>query len=332
MSIPMWLLRYGSAALFACALAPGSVGAESVDECLQEKLRTATDATTVGELRAACTAAALAQPETAPIATVPATELRKETEEAARGLPFLLTAHRPTYLLPYTYYDKPNQALYEGAGAGDVLENEEAKFQISFKFPVWQQPFDYDADLYFAFTSVAWWQVYNDGISAPFRETNYEPEFFLRHEGGPEIFGIPVVGWDVGLAHQSNGRADPLSRSWNRVTGQTGLQLTDDLVLGLRAWYRIPESASEDDNPHIHRYMGYGELRAVWTPDHSTFTLMVRPGTEKTGIEATWSYPISRILRAYLQYYNGYGESLIDHDHRLERIGIGIAINDYLQR
>jgi len=32
--------------------------------------------------------------------------------------------------------------------------------------------------LYFGFTAMSFWQVYNDAVSKPFRETNYEPEVF----------------------------------------------------------------------------------------------------------------------------------------------------------
>ena len=59
---------------------------------------------------------------------------------------------------------------------------------------------------------------------------------------------------------------------------------------------------------------------------------MLRPGTQEGGFELTWSYPLTRAFRAYAQYWNGYGESLIDYDARIERFGIGIALNDWLQR
>lgn len=37
-------------------------------------------------------------------------------------------------------------------------------------------------------------------------------------------------------------------------------------------------------------------------------------------------------MRVYAQWYYGYGESLLDYDRRVNRFGIGIALNDYLMR
>ncbi len=57
---------------------------------------------------------------------------------------------------------------------------------------------------------------------------------------------------------------------------------------------------------------------------------MYRPGTEKSAYELTWSLPLWQQLRLYFIYFDGYGESLLDYDHRTKRIGIGIGLNDYL--
>ncbi len=141
-----------------------------------------------------------------------------------------------------------------------------------------------------------------------------------------------VVGWDLSFNHESNGRADPLSRSWNRIIAKVGLQVTDDLNLIARAWYRIPEDEADDDNPREYRSYGYGDVRAIWTPNRNTFTALLRPGTDKTSYELTWSYPISSVFRIYAQYYNGFGESMLDYDYDNQRIGIGIAMNDFLGR
>ncbi len=99
-----------------------------------------------------------------------------------------------------------------------------------------------------------------------------------------------------------------------------------------RAWYRIPEDDIDDDNSHEYRYYGYGDLRAIRTPKRNTFTAMLRPGTQESSYEVTWSYPISSVFRVYAQYYKGFGESMLDYDYDMERFGIGIAMNDFLGR
>ena len=74
---------------------------------------------------------------------------------------------------------------------------------------------------------------------------------------------LPLV---LGFAHQSNGRTQPLSRSWNRVYANFVFEY-EDLYFSVKPWYRIPErdktdplDARGDDNPDIHRYLGYGEM------------------------------------------------------------------------
>ena len=97
---------------------------------------------------------------------------------------------------------------------------------------------------------------------------------------------------------------------------RTAFEATDQISFLLRAWYRVPEDAEDDDNPGMHRYYGYGDIRGIWTPNRNTFTAMLRPGTDKTSFEVT----------------RGYGESMIDYDYKNERIGIGIDMNDFLMR
>ena len=70
--------------------------------------------------------------------------------------------------------------------------------------------------LFFGFTLQSYWQMYNSDISSPFRETNYQPEIFYGF-----INDLKVGEWTnrvniIGIEHQSNGRTQPLSRSWNQ--------------------------------------------------------------------------------------------------------------------
>ncbi len=305
----------------------------AVEECLLESMQTATPETTIGELRAQCNqifpeTATASAPDISEKQMTPV-QIRMFDDQINYNRNFAISAFQPNYFIGTYSTDPNNDPFADLPAAGDSLKNEEAKFQVSIKAPLWRTMFGTNNDLIAAYTSTSWWQV--TGNSSAFRETNYQPELFLRHYGGPQLLGGRVVAADIGLNHQSNGRGDPLSRSWNRIMGRLYLDY-DSIAVGLRAWYRIPEDEDNDDNPGMYRYYGYGDVMVAYAPNKNTFTAMLRPGTEEGGFELTWSYPLTKVFRAYAQYWNGYGESLIDYDARIERFGIGIALNDWLQR
>jgi phospholipase A1 len=77
-------------------------------------------------------------------------------------------------------------------------------------------------------------------------------------------------------------------------------------------------------------------LRAAYLWRRHTFTTLLRNNLKTSDnrgtIELTWSRPLSGVLRLYAQYYYGYGESLLDHNWKVNRVGFGVAVSDYLQR
>ena len=320
--------------------APALAGSTpELDSCILATMASAEAATTVGEIRQACESQvaveeAVLSGQSSKKATVyeqDAIQARYAEEAGVEERAFAITPYRPNYIL-WTQMDEANQAPFqEPTGLEDPVEDREMQFQVSIKAPVWRNMFGSTVDTYVAYTSRSYWQLFNDDLSAPFRETNYEPEIYLRDLTSYDFLGVRLDGWGLGINHQSNGRGDPTSRSWNRIMGKAMFSVGSDLGFLLRTWYRIPEDEEDDDNPGIYKYLGYGDIRAVWTPNRNTFTAMVRPGTEDTGFELTWSYPISKVFRVYAQYFNGTGESLIDYDYDMERFSIGIALNDYLQ-
>ena len=308
-----------------------------LDECLLSSLANASPDTTVAELRKNCeqtiSNTTNGQAQDLPVEDMTPVQARMYDDQINYGRDYVISPFKPNYFI-MTHMDNPNEEPFDPiSGDEDVLKKNEAKFQVSMKAPLWRNMFDTNNDLLIAFTSISWWQIDNDdgNASNAFRETNYEPDIFLRHYGGPKLpFGGQLSAFDIGLNHQSNGRTELLSRSWNRVMGRAYLDY-GDLAFALRAWYRIPEDEEDDNNPHMRRYYGVGDITVAYAPNKNTFTAMFRPGTEENGMELTWSYPISKYLRVYTQYWNGYGESLLDYNVRIERIGIGIALNDLIQ-
>ncbi|MEO0437414.1 MAG: phospholipase A [Pseudomonadota bacterium] len=322
-----------SSAWFAPAIAD--------DECLIRLVKSASPETTIRELRQRCEASDVNAGADALVAVpVPAStdfeagaiRQRIGLEDRIESSLFTLTPHAPNYIA-YSFMEEANQTPFAPlVDSANPVEDQEAVFQISFKAPIAQNLFSTDLDLYFAYTSKSWWQIANDDFSSPFRETNYQPEFFVRSNKQNRFLGVPLEGWSLGFVHESNGREQALSRSWNRLEARAGFQVSQDVSLFTRAWYRLPEDEDDDDNPGMYKYRGYGDLRAIWTPNRSTFTAMLNPGTESTNFELTWSHPINRVFRWYVSYYDGAGESLIDYDFELQRLSLGVALNDFLTR
>jgi len=252
---------------------------------------------------------------------------------------FDLRPHKASYLLFGRYSNAPNtlptsptkQPLTQPLDINPT----EAKFQVSFKVKLADftqtLPGVPPAALWAGYTQQSQWQVYNPHVSRPFRETNYEPELILAFFPDRQVLGGRWRLAALGLNHQSNGRSDPLSRSWNRVYLLFGVE-QDNFALLIRPWLRINESYAQDDNPDITRYLGYGDVTVVYTYGKHTLSLLTRynPATGKGALQAAWNFPLQRRVRGYVQWFSGYGESLIDYNWRQNTIGIGISLSDVL--
>ena len=263
-------------------------------------------------------------------APVLAQRLEKERDLARRA--FAVLPYRPNYLL-YTYNADPNEAAFQAVNPDLNLQEQELKFQISLRVPIWNRMFDGRADLWFGYTQVSFWQAFNGAESAPFRETNYEPELGVSIPTDFPVLGLQHKLLSFGLAHQSNGRGDPLSRSWNRLWVAFDLE-RGSFALAIKPWYRFRENPATDNNPDIADYMGRIELRAGYKLGSQVFSLILhnnlRADDNRSGYELDWTFPYSKRIKGLLQYYNGYGESLIDYNVRTQRIGFGVLVEDWL--
>jgi phospholipase A1 len=251
---------------------------------------------------------------------------------------YALSLYRPNYLQFARFTNQVNNhpftPLFQAKDVPDQsLDPTEARFQLSFKARLWTTD-DRRWGLWAAYTQQSQWQVYNGDLSRPFRETNYMPEVMLSHATDVSFGGLKWRLFNIGFNHQSNGRADPISRSWDRIIAEFGIE-RGDFALLIRPWYRIQEDEAEDDNPDITDYYGYGDLTALYKWRGHSFSLMGRGNldTWKGAAQFTWtSPPILGPLRGYVQAFTGYGDSLIDYNWRQNSVGIGIALNDLLDR
>lgn len=288
--------------------------------------------------------------------------------ESNRRHSFVMRPYRMNYFLPVAYNSSPNDEMNLEYDPRARAQYNEAKFQISFKAKVWedlwQKPLQniYDKsgflkgmDVWVAYTQLSFWQLYNSAFSAPFRDINYEPEMLLNFRSRyeiPGLMGTKLQYFNIGFNHQSNGRSRPLSRSWNRIVANIGLE-KGDFNLQLKGWCRLPENESDDDNPDLLRFMGYGELWLTYFWEKQRFAVMFRNNLRHDNLGAVQvdiSIPpitlgklfLGSVLSPatigkyftdkfslYVQYFNGYGESLMDYNKSINRISAGIMIAEW---
>ena len=248
--------------------------------------------------------------------------------------------HNPMYLMPVWYNSSPNYAPSSptrGAALQERFSDQkriETKMQVSFKSKIAEDLFKSRADLWFGYTQKSDWQIYSQGRrSAPFRNTDYEPEIFITQPVKAQLpWGGRLRMLGVGFAHQSNGQSRPESRSWNKVYAMAGMEWGKLTVIP-RVWMRLFDSSGEDnDNPDLTKYLGYGDVKLQYRlNDKHNFstTLRYNPKSGYGAAEAAYTFPIKGKLQGVVRGFHGYGESLIDYNHKQSGIGFGLMFNGW---
>ena len=254
-----------------------------------------------------------------------------------RGI-FNFVGYRPNYVLPLHVTSRINRSPGSPTQATVSLPDyrrEEAKFQLSLRTKLAQDVLLPGADVWVAFTQQALWQIWNGKDSKPFRNSDYEPEAIYMIPTGTSLRELPF-GWQwrytqLGLAHQSNGQSDPLSRSWNRVYVAAGFE-RGDWSLTTRFTQRLKEPVETDNNPDLVDFRGRGEVQANWVNGRHTASLTYRSTLRNVkygAVQFEWTYPVFRDqpngLRWYLQAFRGYGETLTDYNFRQTSLGLGVT-------
>lgn len=243
---------------------------------------------------------------------------------------FAIVPHHTNYLLPATWNESADYSAF--SELGDNFSDTEVKFQVSLKTPLWRRGLWRDSSLWFGYTQLSFWQLWAEAeASAPFRETNYEPELMWSVPVDVRVLGMDVRTFTLSFAHQSNGRAQPLSRSWNRVYGRVDLE-RGNFSASATFWTRVDDPEPRfDDNPDIEDFMGRARLRLAWSRGRHRVALDVRNNLDtdnRSGVELDWFFPIFEHVDGFVQFYSGYGENLIDMENQVNRVGIGFAVSD----
>ncbi|MCB1827183.1 MAG: phospholipase A, partial [Coxiellaceae bacterium] len=250
-------------------------------------------------------------------------EHEKKIEKTRYGISFF----EPTYILPFYYTGRPDFQVYSGTTPDNQkVMNAEFKAQVSLMVPLWVDMFHSHWSLTAAYTQLSYWQVY--AKSQYFRETNYEPTLFAS------INFLPNWQLLVGMVHQSNGRGGSLERSWNRAYIDIEFSGTHWLV-SIKPWVLIFKSESSDlHNPDIRRYLGNARVVVAYQFHHQELSLMVRnaidSGFSRGAIQLGYQFPIYGKVNGFIQFFSGYGQSLIEYDHYTNSVGAGVILSNWI--
>jgi len=226
-------------------------------------------------------------------------------------------------------------------------EPQGAKYQFSFKYrllgdrePVGEEGSEVLRRVFFGYTQRSLWDI--DSLSSPFYDSSYMPELFFEWQrtlNAQEVSaadGIAFLGYQVGIKHESNGRAGADSRSLNAIKFRTAFVLGDltrwHLVVAPRLWVYVSDLS---DNPDIRDYRGNVELQAaIQYGDGVALSATGRIGRKgrRGSVQLDLTVPIELKGRfnfaSYfmVQYYSGYGESLIDYNRHGDALRFGFSL------
>jgi phospholipase A1/A2 len=226
------------------------------------------------------------------------------------------------------------------------LDAQDLKFQLSLKTELYNNiplirdlPYVTSSRLWGAYTQKSNWQIFDPEASRPLRENNYEPELILSLGIDNEIDGvkkdyIPRM-LNLGVVHQSNGRSNPTSRSWNRVYLESGWELTDRISLMVRPWWRIPEDKKKDDNPDMEKFMGYGDVTVRYeTPSSKTAVSVLLRNNLRSDNKGFAQIDLQQrvfnnpYIKLHMMFSSGYGDTLLDYNHSQNILGFGISLGE----
>lgn len=212
-----------------------------------------------------------------------------------------------------------------------------ARFQLSAKYRLFGPPGSqrFIDQIYLGYTQTSLWDLQGD--SRPFIDTTYNPSLFWYSDA---LWSSANEAWragmNAGVAHLSNGKGGDDSRSLNHVYLQPSLD------------YRLGNGGSLSFAPRVKHYFGVSDRNGDYADYHGHVDWMARwetrrggpvlsalyrqgdKGRRTTQLDLSWPLRDTGLdLNGYLyvQYFNGYGETLLDYDRRgTSQIRVGLSV------
>ena len=205
----------------------------------------------------------------------------------------------------------------------------DAKFQISIRQRLTKTVLPFNSFLMLTYTQKSFWEIYDK--SAPFADSNYNPGLIL---GRPIITDNKLKGMAyIGMEHESNGKDSASSRSWNYFVLSGAYYFNYFFSTQVKAWPGFAGS----DNKDIYKYRGWGLVALNYYSRKGGFwaSLIVNPRgnftTFNTQLELNVKLSPKSNQYIFLQWYEGYGESLLYYNKYSSMVRFGISIKPPLR-
>ena len=232
---------------------------------------------------------------------------------------------------PYFGLYKDNYFIFGPAiGQKITKSNTNAKFQVSISQKLTKSTLPWNTYLYLFYTQKVFWNVLEESL--PMTDLNFNPGIGLCK---PLFVKNRYIGkLTFQLEHESNGRDSIQSRSWNRITFGANIIIDANFSVHGKVWIPIVDG---ENNRDILDYCGIYQVGTSYiSPNqrwNASVVLVKRRGWKlnyNTIFELAWKLSNSQNQYLFLQYYNGYGEGLLDYNKFHSQLRVGIVIKPRL--
>ena len=227
---------------------------------------------------------------------------------------------------PYFSLFKDNYFI-GGIPIGEKItsRNSDVKFQISVSQRLTKSKLPFDSYLFLQYTQKAFWNVFQ--ASLPMRDLNFNPGIGLGHL---IIRKNKYIGKAyMMIEHESNGKDSIDNRSWNKLTLGAAVLLNKNWEVQFKGWIPVIDGKENDD---ILKYNGIFQVAANYRTDNRRFNLgliltkRLTWFSFNTQVELSYKFNNNENQYFFVQYYNGYGENLLEYNQFKSILRVGFVI------
>lgn len=210
-------------------------------------------------------------------------------------------------------------------GTKPTGHNSDVKFQLSISQRLTKSKLPFDSYLFIQYTQKAIWDVFRESL--PMRDLNFNPgiglgHLIIRHN---KYIGKAYLM----LEHESNGKDSIDSRSWNKITFSWALVLNDNWETQFKTWIPIIDG---ENNKDILKYNGIFQFAVNYRTCNKRLQIGALITQRKawfgfnTQLELSYKFNKRENQFFFIQYYNGYGENLLEYNQYKNMLRVGFVI------